>query len=152
MAVVADDLGQRGGAPERRENAMPGHEVVHTDGAPAALGPYSQATTLPVGDKKLVFVSGQIAIDPATGEVVDGPVEAQVRRVMQNIAAVLEAAGSSLSQVLKATIFLVDMEDFATCNQAYGAFFDEAPPARATVQVGRLPKDVQVEIEVVAYG
>lgn len=130
---------------------MAGHEVIHTHGAPAAIGPYSQATVLPIGDRKLVFVAGQIPIDPVTSELVEGQVDVQVRRVMRNVAAILDAAGSDLSRVLKTTIFLTDLEDFAVCNRVYGEFFHDTPPARATVQVGRLPMDVQVEIEVVAY-
>ncbi len=123
-------------------------QVIQTDGAPAAIGPYSQAVRC--GD--LVFCSGQIALDPATGELVGaGDVAAQTERVMDNLAAVLAAAGSSFARVVKATIFLTDLGDFGTVNAVYGARFEGLePPARACVEVSRLPKDVQVEIEVIA--
>jgi len=130
---------------------MPEHRAIHTDSAPAALGPYSQAVALPLGDRTLVFAAGQIPIDPTTGELVEGSVEEQVERVMQNLAAVLREAGSGLERVVKTTIFLADMDDFETVNRAYGRHFEAAPPARATVEVSRLPKGVAVEIEVVAY-
>jgi 2-iminobutanoate/2-iminopropanoate deaminase len=121
-------------------------EVVSTSKAPAALGPYSQAVRW--GD--LIFVSGQIPIDPATSQVVGDDVAAQTERVMKNLAAILEAAGASLRQVLKTTVYLRDLNDFAKMNEVYARFFSEQPPARATVQVARLPRDVSVEIEVVA--
>ena len=121
-------------------------EIVRTVGAPKAIGPYSQA----VKAGGFVFCSGQIPLDPATGELVGGGVETQTRRVMENLKAVLEAAGSSLDNVVKTTVFLKDMNSFAKMNEAYGEFFKADPPARATVEVARLPKDVLVEIEVVA--
>lgn len=130
---------------------MPEHRAIHTDDAPAALGPYSQAIALPVGDRTLIFAAGQIPIDPESGELVQGPAEAQVQRVMQNLAAVLREAGSGLDRVVKTTIYLADLDDFEEVNRAYGGWFDAAPPARATVEVARLPKGVAVEIEVVAY-
>ena len=130
---------------------MRAHEVIHTDKGPGAIGPYSQATKLPVGDKSLVFVAGQIAIDPATGELIDGSPGEQAHRAMQNARAILEAAGSSLDQVVKTTIFLSSMDLFAEVNEAYGSYFTEAPPARATVAVVGLPKGVDVEIEVLGY-
>lgn len=130
---------------------MPDHRVIHTGAAPAAVGPYSQATALPLGERTLLFVAGQIPIDPATGELVTGPVEEQVRQAVRNIAAILEAAGSGLERVLKTTIYLVDLGDFQACNAAYAEFFPASPPARATVEVGGLPKGVAVEIEAVAY-
>lgn len=120
--------------------------VVHTSSAPAAIGPYSQAIIH--GD--LVFCSGQIGVDPATGQVVAGGVEAETRRVFENIEAVLAEAGSGLSRVLKATVFLKSMDDFGAMNAIYAESFGETRPARSTVEVSRLPKDARVEIEVVA--
>jgi 2-iminobutanoate/2-iminopropanoate deaminase len=121
-------------------------DVISTSNAPAALGPYSQAIRW--GD--LIFVSGQIPIDPATSQVVGDDVAAQTERVLKNLAAILEAAGASLGQVLKTTVYLRDMNDFGKMNEVYARFFGEQPPARATVQVARLPRDVSVEIEAVA--
>ncbi|RDV39735.1 RidA family protein [Bradymonadaceae bacterium TMQ3] len=120
--------------------------IVRTENAPQAIGPYSQA----VGYNGLYFVSGQIALDPATGELVEGGVEIQTRQVMANLEAVLAAAGLNFTHVLRATIFLKNMQDFQKVNAIYGAFFDENPPARACVEVSRLPKDVLVEIDVIA--
>lgn len=120
--------------------------AIRTTQAPAAIGPYSQA--IRTGD--LLFTSGQIPLDPATGQVVDGDVTAQTRQVMQNLGAVLAAAGAGFADVVKATIFLVDMADFAAVNAVYAAHFPAVPPARSTVAVARLPRDVRVEIEVVA--
>ena len=120
--------------------------TVATENAPAAIGPYAQAIT--AGD--LVFCSGQIPLDPATNQIVEGGIETQTRRVLDNLAAVLQAAGSSLAQVVKTTIFLADMNDFGTVNMIYGDYFRSEPPARATVQVARLPRDVRVEIEAIA--
>jgi 2-iminobutanoate/2-iminopropanoate deaminase len=130
---------------------MADHSVISTDGAPSALGPYSQGIVLPVGDRKLVFVSGQIAIDPAKGELIDGAPAEQVRRVLENVRAVLQAAGSDLAKVVKTTMFLVDMDDFASCNAAYAEYFTESPPARATVEVSKLPLGSAVEMDVIAY-
>jgi 2-iminobutanoate/2-iminopropanoate deaminase len=120
--------------------------MISTSKAPAALGPYSQAVRW--GD--LIFVSGQIPIDPATSQVVGDDVAAQTERVLKNLAAILEAAGASLGQVLKTTVYLRDLNDFGKMNEVYARFFSEQPPARATVQVARLPRDVSVEIEAVA--
>ena len=120
--------------------------VVATAGAPAAIGPYSQA----IRAGNLLFVSGQIPLDPATGALVGDDIVAQTRRVLQNLAAILEAAGSSFKQVAKTTVFLQDMNEFAAMNEVYAEFFPAPAPARATVQVARLPKDVKVEIELVA--
>jgi 2-iminobutanoate/2-iminopropanoate deaminase len=121
-------------------------QIIQTPSAPAAIGPYSQAVVA----GGFCFCSGQIAIDPATGAVVEGDVTAQTRQVLLNLAAVLEAAGSSLEQVVKTTVFLKSMEDFPAMNAVYAIAFGEARPARATVEVSRLPKDVVVEIEAVA--
>jgi len=121
-------------------------ESIRTEHAPAAIGPYSQAVV--VGD--LVFTAGQIALDPTSGKVVEGGVEPQTARVMENIAAVLEAAGSSLSQVVKTTVFLTDMADFPAMNKVYAEAFGDHKPARATVAVAGLPLGVRVEIEAVA--
>ena len=123
-------------------------EVISTPDAPKAIGPYSQA----VGANGLVFVSGQVAIDPATQQVVEGDVAAQTERVMKNLSAILAAAGSRLDLVLRCTVFLKSMNDFAAMNAVYGKYFSSAPPARSTVEVSRLPKDVLVEIDVIALG
>lgn len=121
-------------------------EIIHTDDAPKAIGPYSQA----VKAGGLVYCSGQIPLDPATMTIPEGTVAEQTRRVLSNLDAVLKAAGSSLEGVVKTTVYLRDMNDFAEMNAAYGEFFVERPPARATVQVARLPKDVAVEIDCIA--
>ncbi len=120
--------------------------VVATEYAPGAIGPYSQAIIA----GGLVFSSGQIPLDPTTNQLVEGGIEVQTRRVLDNLAAVLQAAGSSLEQVVKTTIFLQDMNDFATVNTIYAEYFGADPPARSTVQVARLPRDVRVEIEAIA--
>lgn len=119
---------------------------VKTDKAPQAIGPYSQAIIA----NGIVFVSGQIPINPATGELSTGTIEEQTKQVLTNIGAVLEAAGSSFDRVVKATVFLQDMNDFSKMNQVYSDFFKPPFPARAAVQVARLPRDVKVEIEVIA--
>ena|SRR5438552_2238331 len=121
-------------------------EVVATKEAPQAIGPYSQA----VKANGFVFVSGQIAIDPATSQVVHGDVAAQTERVLKNLEAILRAAGSSLERVVRATVFLKNMGDFSAMNEVYGRFWKASPPARSTVEVARLPRDVQVEIDVIA--
>jgi 2-iminobutanoate/2-iminopropanoate deaminase len=121
-------------------------EIVKTEGAPAAIGPYSQA----VRAGGFVFASGQIPLDPKTGQFVEGGVREQTEQVLRNLAAVLEAAGSGLGRVVKTTVFLADMDDFAAMNEVYGRYFSEDPPARATVEAARLPRDARVEIEVVA--
>lgn len=125
---------------------MPGITRVQTEDAPAAIGPYSQA----IVTGELVFTAGQIALDPASMEIVEGDVAAQTERVMRNLAAILGAAGSSLARVVKTTVFLKDMGDFAAMNEVYGRHFGGHKPARSTVEVSRLPKDVLVEIEAVA--
>jgi 2-iminobutanoate/2-iminopropanoate deaminase len=120
--------------------------VISTDTAPAAIGPYSQAIV--AGD--LIFCSGQIPLDPANGQLVEGDVVVQTRRVLDNLSAVIAAAGSSLEHVVKTTIFLQDMNDFQAVNAIYSEYFGTEPPARSTVQVARLPRDVRVEIEAIA--
>ncbi|HKE57686.1 MAG TPA: RidA family protein [Pyrinomonadaceae bacterium] len=119
---------------------------IQTDRAPAAIGPYSQA----IKAGGFVFASGQIPIDPQTGEFVAGGIAEQTERVLTNLAAVLEAAGSSLGQVVKTTVFLADMAEFAAMNEVYGKFFGDLPPARATVAAAGLPRNARVEIEAVA--
>lgn len=122
-------------------------KAVTTTSAPSAIGPYSQG----IAAGGFVFVSGQLPIDPATGQFVEGGVEDQTARVLQNIQGVLEAAGGSLGSVVKTTVFLSDMNDFAAMNKAYGSFFDSVPPARSAFQVARLPKDARIEIEAIAF-
>ena len=119
---------------------------VYTDNAPKAIGPYSQA----IKANGLIFASGQIPLDPATMQIVEGGIREQTDRVLNNLSAVLQAAGSSLDRVVKTTVFLADLGDFAEMNEVYGRFFGEAPPARSTVEVSRLPRDVRVEIDVIA--
>lgn len=119
---------------------------IKTEKAPQAIGPYSQA----IEANGFIFASGQIAIDPATGELMSGTVEEQTRLVLANLKAVLEAGGSSLDHVVKCSVFLQDMDDFSKMNTVYAEFFDSPYPARAAVQVARLPKDVKVEIEAIA--
>jgi 2-iminobutanoate/2-iminopropanoate deaminase len=121
-------------------------EVVSTKDAPQAIGPYSQA----IKANGFIFTSGQIAIDPATQQVIAGDVAAQTDRVLRNLSEILEAAGSGLGKVVRCTVFLKDMNDFAAMNQVYGKYFSSAPPARSTVEVARLPKDVLVEIDAIA--
>jgi 2-iminobutanoate/2-iminopropanoate deaminase len=121
-------------------------ERIQTDNAPQAIGPYSQA----VKANGFVFASGQIALDPATMQIIEGGIREQTERVMRNLAAVLEAAGSDLNRVVKTTVYLADMNEFAAMNEVYGQFFGDVPPARATVEVRRLPRDVRVEIDVIA--
>jgi len=121
-------------------------QAISSPGAPAAIGPYSPA----IRAGHLLFVSGQIPLDPETGQIVPGDVTAQTRRVMDNIGALLEAAHLTYDDVVRATIFLVDLNDFAAVNDAYGSYFTPPAPARATVQVARLPRDVRLEIDVIA--
>ena len=119
---------------------------IATAHAPAAIGPYSQG----IQSGNLIFLSGQIALDPATGQLLEGDVRVQTERVLKNLQAVLEAAGSSLAAVVKTSVFLADLGDFAAMNEVYGRFFSQDPPARSTVQVARLPKDARVEIDLIA--
>ena len=120
--------------------------IITTENAPKAIGPYSQA----VSYNGVVYCSGQIPLDPETGQIVEGDVSVQTERVLENLKAVLEAAGSSLGQVLKTTVFIKDMDEFAKVNEVYARYFSESLPARATVEVARLPRDVRVEIEAIA--
>ncbi|HLY23507.1 MAG TPA: RidA family protein [bacterium] len=120
--------------------------IVRTEEAPQAIGPYSQAVVA----AGFVYTAGQLALDPHTGQLVPGDVRIQTKRVMENIKAILESAGSSLAEVVKTTIFLRDMNDFGAMNEIYGSYFQEDPPARSTVQVAKLPRDGAVEIEAVA--
>jgi len=121
-------------------------QIIATDRGPKAIGPYSQA----IKANGLIFISGQISIDPRTQQLIEGDVTKQTERVMENLKGIVEAAGSSLDKTLKTTVFLADMGDFAAMNEVYGRYFTQAPPARATVQVARLPRDVRVEIELIA--
>jgi 2-iminobutanoate/2-iminopropanoate deaminase len=121
-------------------------EIVATEAAPQAIGPYSQAVSL--GD--FVFTSGQIPIDPQTGVFVEGGIAEQTEQVLRNLAEVLRAAGTSLEGVVKTTVFLADMNDFAAMNEVYGRYFSNEPPARSTVQAARLPRDARVEIDAIA--
>lgn len=121
-------------------------QAVSSEAAPKAIGPYSQA----IRAGSLLFVSGQIPIDPATGALVDGDIAAQTRRVFANLQAILQAAGASFDQVVRTTVYLADMNDFATVNEVYGTYFGQPAPARATVQAARLPKDARVEIDLIA--
>jgi 2-iminobutanoate/2-iminopropanoate deaminase len=124
---------------------------VRTAQAPAAIGPYSQAVVVAVGEgRRMVFCSGQVALDPETGVLLDGDVAAQTRRALDNLGAVLAAAGASFADVVRTTIFLADMNDFAAVNAVYGERFPSEPPARSTVQVARLPRDARVEIDAIA--
>lgn len=125
---------------------MPALTVIHTDHAPHAIGPYSQA----VRANGFIFCAGQVPLDPATMQIVDGDIETQTRRVLQNLAAVLEAAGSRLGSVVKTTVFMQDLSEFARMNAVYGEFFPSQPPARSTVQVAGLPRGARIEIECIA--
>ncbi len=121
--------------------------VISTNHAPAAIGPYSQAITI----GNLVFVSGQIPLIPSTGEIIQGDIKLQTKQVLENLKNILNAAGSSLDNVVKTTVFLKDLNDYAAINDVYKEFFRQKPPARAAVQAARLPKDVGVEIEAIAF-
>lgn len=125
---------------------MTERRIIKTEGAPQAIGPYSQAVVA----GGFVYASGQIPTDPATGQFVEGGVREQTAQVMRNLSEVLAAAGTDLSRVVKTTVFLADMNDFAAMNEVYATFFAQAPPARSTVQAARLPRDARVEIDVIA--
>ena len=127
-------------------SALAVKNIITTERAPRAIGPYSQA----VRAGELIFASGQIPIDPATGEFVAGGIAEQTEQVLRNLTAVFAAAGVGMNQVIKTTVFLADMDDFTAMNDVYGRFFGEEPPARATVQAARLPRDARVEIEAIA--
>jgi len=131
---------------DKNEAVITVKERIQTNRAPQAIGPYSQA----VKANGFVFVSGQIPIDPKTGQFIAGGIAEQTEQVLKNLAALLEAAGSGLDCVMKTTVFMADMEDFAVMNEIYGRFFTDEPPARATVQAARLPRDARVEIEAIA--
>jgi 2-iminobutanoate/2-iminopropanoate deaminase len=121
-------------------------KVVATDKAPKAIGPYSQAVMY----NGLAYLSGQIPLDPGTGQLVEGDIAAQTTRVLENLKAVLEACGSGLDRVVKTTVYIKDMGEFAKMNEVYGKYFSENPPARSTVEAARLPRDVRVEIDAIA--
>jgi 2-iminobutanoate/2-iminopropanoate deaminase len=121
-------------------------EVISTDRGPKAIGPYSQA----IRANGFIFISGQVAFDPATSQIVEGDAARQTARVLDNLKAIVEAAGSSLEHAVKATVFLKDMNDFAAMNEVYAHYFSKNPPARSTVEVARLPRDVRVEIDLIA--
>ena len=121
-------------------------EVIATNDAPKAIGPYSQG----IKANGFVFLSGQVALDPGTQQLIDGDIAAQTERVLQNLAGVLKAAGSSLDKVVKTTVFLKNMGDFGAMNEVYGRYFTQTPPARSTVEAARLPRDARIEIEVIA--
>jgi 2-iminobutanoate/2-iminopropanoate deaminase len=124
-----------------------GKHVIATPAAPGAIGPYSQAILTPQG---LLFTAGQIPLNPASGEIVGGDIKTQTRQVLQNVRAILEAAGSDLASVVKTTVFMKDLGEFGAMNEVYAEFFRDSPPARSTVEVSRLPRDVRVEIEAVS--
>jgi 2-iminobutanoate/2-iminopropanoate deaminase len=121
-------------------------KIISTPQAPAAIGPYSQA----VVSNGFAFLSGQIPLDPATGQLIEGDIAAQTERVLENLKAVLEGCGSSLAKVVKTTVYLTDMREFTKMNEVYARYFPENPPARATVEAARLPRDVRVEIDCIA--
>jgi len=123
-------------------------EITKTSNAPAAIGPYSQAVKINAG--KMIFTAGQIPLDPATGRLVEGDIAVQTRRVMENVKAILTAAGASLENVVKTTVFMADLSEFAAMNEVYGEYFPANPPARSTVEVKALPRGAKVEIETIA--
>jgi len=131
---------------QKREVKMNQRQVIATNGAPKAIGPYSQA----IRANGLIFVSGQTPIDPATQQLISGTVGEQTERVLRNIEAILQQAGSSMAKIVRCGVFLKDMNDFAAMNEVYAKFFPSDPPARSTVQAARLPKDCQVEIDAIA--
>jgi 2-iminobutanoate/2-iminopropanoate deaminase len=122
-------------------------QIIQTKNAPGAIGPYSQGVVV---NQSMVYTAGQIALNPVTGSLVEGGIKEQTHQVMKNLAGILDAAGSSLAQVVKTTVFIKDMNEFAAMNEVYGVYFKENPPARSTVEVARLPRDVRVEIEAIA--
>jgi 2-iminobutanoate/2-iminopropanoate deaminase len=125
---------------------MPARQAVSTSAAPQAIGPYSQAVLA----GSMLFVSGQIPLDPETGKIVDGDLAAQTHRVFRNLGAILQAAGASFDNVVRTTVYLADMNDFPAMNEIYGSYFSSPAPARATIQAARLPKDARLEIDLIA--
>ncbi|HSQ76126.1 MAG TPA: RidA family protein [Bacteroidota bacterium] len=123
------------------------HTIVNTPAAPGAIGPYNQAV---IAEGRFVFTAGQIAIQPASGELLTGDATQQTRQVLENLKVILEAAGATLGSVVKTTVFLKDMNDFAAMNAVYATYFRDTPPARSAIEVARLPKDARVEIEAIA--
>ncbi|MDZ7291221.1 MAG: RidA family protein [candidate division KSB1 bacterium] len=124
------------------------HETIKTPSAPAAIGPYSQAVKISAG--KMIFTAGQIALDPATGRMIEGDIAAQTRRALENVKAILVAAGASLANVVKTTVFMIDLGEFAAMNEVYAKYFPDNPPARSTIEVKALPRGAKVEIEAIA--
>ena len=125
-------------------------DTIYSKDAPEPIGPYSQAIKLSIDSNKLLYTSGQVAIDPKTGNFISGDIKEQTKQVMENLLALLNEAGSDISKVIKTTVFIKDMNDFAAMNEVYAEFFGESKPARSTVEVARLPKDALVEIELIA--
>lgn len=125
-------------------------DTIYSKDAPEPIGPYSQAIKLSMDSNKLLYTSGQVAIDPKTGNVISGGIKEQTKHVMENLLALLKEAGSDLSKVIKTTVFIKDMNDFAAMNEVYAEYFGESKPARSTIEVARLPKDALVEIELIA--
>jgi len=123
-------------------------EIIKTSKAPGAIGPYSQAVKTPAG--KMIFTAGQIALDPATGQLFDGDIKIQTRRVLENVKAILEASGASLNDVVKTTVFMSNLAEFQAMNEVYAEFFPNNPPARSTVEVSALPRGAKVEIDTIA--
>jgi 2-iminobutanoate/2-iminopropanoate deaminase len=126
-------------------------DTIYSKDAPEPIGPYSQAIKLSMDTNKLLYTSGQVAIDPKTGNFISGGIKEQTKQVMENLVALLKEAGCDLSKVIKTTVFIKDMNDFAAMNEVYAEYFGESKPARSTVEVARLPKDALVEIELIAY-
>jgi 2-iminobutanoate/2-iminopropanoate deaminase len=126
-------------------------DSIYTNKAPEPIGPYSQAISLGWDTQKMIYTSGQLAIDPSTGEFINGDIKTQTTQVLKNLKALLESAGSGLAKVVKTTVFIKDMNEFAAMNEVYAEYFGDSKPARSTVEVARLPKDALVEIEVTAY-